>query len=206
MGDLHIYRWNGSTTWSTTPSPTGAKLWGLFGRGPSDIWAVGEAGTLVHYNGTSWSTVTSGTTKNLYSVWSASATDVWAGGEKGTMLHGDAATFAPVASGTTSDVEAVWGTGASDVWSAGLGIFHWNGTSWGPTIATAANTYFYYSSISGSGPNDVWFARGDALIHWNGTALTVDQNLSSIVEPAAVWSSGVGTVWLVGSYAEVLHN
>jgi len=54
----------------------------------SDGWAVGSAGTILHYSGGSWSLyATSPTTNHLYSVFMVSGSDGWAVGRYGTILH-----------------------------------------------------------------------------------------------------------------------
>jgi hypothetical protein len=59
-------------------------VWGVSG---SDIWAVGSAGTIRHYDGVAWSTVESGTDVNLLGVWGRSTCEVYAVGAKGVILH-----------------------------------------------------------------------------------------------------------------------
>src|SRR5207253_10548542 len=39
---------------SVQSSPTSADLFGLWGNSASDVFAVGDAGTILHFNGTSW--------------------------------------------------------------------------------------------------------------------------------------------------------
>ena len=55
-----------------------------------DAWAVGESGTIVHWNGNTWATVSSPITDNLYSVVFTNATNGWAVGgssSKGVILY-----------------------------------------------------------------------------------------------------------------------
>ena len=78
-------------TFETVDSPVDAALYGIFGFGPNDIWAVGEASTVLHWDGATWSKVETpyddATEKpRLLSVWGSSPGDVWIGGH-GTMLH-----------------------------------------------------------------------------------------------------------------------
>jgi hypothetical protein len=73
------------------PSPVTTDLYAIFGFGPNDIWAVGEASTVIHWDGTSWSKLStpfdeSKDKPRLLSVWGSSPGDVWIAGD-GTMLH-----------------------------------------------------------------------------------------------------------------------
>ena len=52
-------------TWSTAYSGTTQDLKAVFGCGPKEIYAVGQAGTLLHYNGAIWTSLSSGTTHDL---------------------------------------------------------------------------------------------------------------------------------------------
>jgi hypothetical protein len=54
------------------------------------VFAVGDDGTIMHYNGSVWSSMpnpVSGTTIHLYGIWGSSSSDVFAVGEKGTILN-----------------------------------------------------------------------------------------------------------------------
>jgi hypothetical protein len=96
------------------PLPQGNSLHGVWGSSPSDVFAVGDAGTILHYNGTSWSIMTSGTTCSLSDIWGSSSTDVFAVGHDGTILHYDGSNWHPMNTGTNDNISAVWGSSPSD--------------------------------------------------------------------------------------------
>jgi hypothetical protein len=73
-------------TWQN-PLPQGNLLTSVWGSSASDVFAVGELGTILHYNGSAWSTMTSSTTNYLYDVWGNSTSDVFAVGWYGAILH-----------------------------------------------------------------------------------------------------------------------
>lgn len=78
-------------TFEIVPSPVIADLYGVFGFGVNDAWAVGEAGTVVHWDGTSWRKLSTpfddaSEKPRLLAVWGSSPADVWIAGN-GTMLH-----------------------------------------------------------------------------------------------------------------------
>jgi hypothetical protein len=68
-------------------SGTTNDLIGIWGSSTSDVFAVGEGGSILHYNGSTWSTMTSGTTNDLQDVWANSTSNVFAVGVFGTILH-----------------------------------------------------------------------------------------------------------------------
>jgi len=46
-------------------SGTTARLSSVWGNAPSDVFAVGARGTILHYDGTDWSAMSIGTTEPL---------------------------------------------------------------------------------------------------------------------------------------------
>src|SRR5207253_74408 len=49
--------------WVSVASPTTQPLYAVWGAAPNDVWAVGEYGTVLHYDGTGWSTYPISTAK-----------------------------------------------------------------------------------------------------------------------------------------------
>src|SRR5262249_28258975 len=90
-----ILHWTSAGGWETQTSPVpGPFLSDVWGTSPTDVWAVGNGGTILHYNGSSWGAVPSNSTSNLAAIWGSSPTDVWAVGYntvamQGTVLHYD---------------------------------------------------------------------------------------------------------------------
>src|SRR5207237_5473138 len=64
------------------PLPQGNNIARVWGSGASDVWAVGDMGVILHWNGSGWSQVPSGTTKYLRCIWGRSSNDVWAVGDE----------------------------------------------------------------------------------------------------------------------------
>jgi len=90
------------------------------------LWAVGQKGTIAHYDGASWAFAESGTTSTLNAVFGIAPNDIWAVGDDGTALHFDGAAWSSVATGHDGTLRAVWGGASDDVWFGGdAGLFHW---------------------------------------------------------------------------------
>ncbi len=87
-------------TWQN-PLPQGNTLQDVWANSGSDVFAVGFAGTILHYDGSAWSEMSSGTTRRLYGMWGSSGSDVFAVGEAGTILHYDGSAWSEMSSGTT---------------------------------------------------------------------------------------------------------
>ncbi len=75
------------------PSDTGVSnlyaLTAVWGSGPSDVWAGGSGGTIVHWDGAAWKpTPTTPAVKNtFYSVVGSGPNDVWAISATNTIFH-----------------------------------------------------------------------------------------------------------------------
>ena len=75
------------------PNPCQLSLSSAAMVSPTDGWAVGEGGIILHWNGSVWSQVTSPITGWLLSVAMVSTTDGWAIGEGGVILHWNGGTW-----------------------------------------------------------------------------------------------------------------
>lgn len=62
-------------------------LYGLWGADADDIYAVGQGGRILHYDGADWNSLTSPTSETLLGVWGPSADDIFVVGENGTILR-----------------------------------------------------------------------------------------------------------------------
>jgi hypothetical protein len=181
-------------------------LRGVWGRAANDVWAVGDGGTILHWDGNAWSSkFASGTSNALFSVWGNSSNDVWSVGAGGTIIHWDGRTWSGSTSGTIRTLRAVWGSSAKDVWAVGdLGtIVRWNGRAWSCTTCPAIIMNRYLFGLWGSSANNVWTVGQDevqvALFRWNGNSW------SEMFVPGAatgqtggVWGSSSDDVWAVG--------
>lgn len=115
--------------WMASNSRTRAALSAVWGSSPSDVWAVGERGTIVHTakGEGGWTPASPATDRDLHGVWGTSPTNVWAVGDDGTVLHFDGASW----SGATITLDGgdepthllgIWGSGPDDVWIVGEGV------------------------------------------------------------------------------------
>jgi hypothetical protein len=118
--------------WSQMSSGTTANLWSVWASGPADVFAVGDNGTIVHYDGAAWLPQASGTTEKLETVWGTGPADMFAVGGGSTILHWNGSAWSAMASGGTVGFHDVKGSSSSDVYVAGDGgtIIHWDGSAW----------------------------------------------------------------------------
>ena len=58
----------------------------LWGSSANDIWAVGQSGTALHFDGSAWSPKKTGANEGLTGVW-GTGSQVWVVGQRGAILH-----------------------------------------------------------------------------------------------------------------------
>jgi photosystem II stability/assembly factor-like uncharacterized protein len=73
--------------WERSPVSTSESLLAVRAVSPSEAWAVGDDGTVLHYAGGIWTPIASGATAILTGLAFSSFDDGWAIGSNGTLLH-----------------------------------------------------------------------------------------------------------------------
>jgi photosystem II stability/assembly factor-like uncharacterized protein len=199
--------------WTPQTSGTSQNLLGVWGSGPTDLFTVGQNGTILHSNndGVSWLPQVSITGRDLHGVWGTASTDVFAVGQAGNILHStnDGVTWSFQASGTTQNLSAIWGSSSSDVFVVGASgtILHStnDGVSW---QAQASGTNANLSGIWGTGPGDI-IAVGDngTILHSSNDGVSWQPEVSNTaVNLAGIWGSSSTDVFTVGQGGTILHS
>jgi hypothetical protein len=192
-----------SSGWIAMTSGTTADLCGVWGTG-SDIFATGESGTIIHYNGSDCVAMTSGTTADLYGVWGAGGSDVFAVGKSGTIMHYNGTGWAAMASGTTAELYGVWGAGSSDIYAVGGSgtVIHYNGTGW---AAMASGTTAELYGVWGAGSSDIYAVGGSGtVIHYNGTGWAA-MDSGTAADLYGVWGTDNTHVFVAGQSGVILN-
>lgn len=79
---------NNQFNWMTVSSASTQSLRGLWAGSDTNVFSVGDAGTIVQYDGNTWSRVTPAPTpNNLRAIWGSSPTNIYAVGDGGVVLH-----------------------------------------------------------------------------------------------------------------------
>lgn len=106
-------------TWEAQDAGVSVNLNGVAGVSVDDVWAVGDEGTVVHWDGAAWTVVDAGTTASLWAVFAPSATAVYVVGNNGTALRWDGAAFEELPTGVDNNLYAIHGVSADNVWAVG---------------------------------------------------------------------------------------
>ncbi|MGC4119161.1 MAG: hypothetical protein QM765_32260 [Myxococcales bacterium] len=95
-----LLRWDGQRfkDVSQTELPATMKsvrFTGVWASGTGVLWAIGNGGVTVRFDGKRWLGIPSGTGETLRGIWGSSPTDLWAAGDQG-LLHWDGEFWTPV--------------------------------------------------------------------------------------------------------------
>lgn len=104
----------------------------MWGSSPSSIYAVGDEGLVLHFNGLRWQRMPSGTKSALYSLWAWDNERMLAPGDFGLMLRYNGTEWAEFNVGSEHFLYGVWGDSLSNIYAVGLSgtLAHFNGQRW----------------------------------------------------------------------------
>ena len=185
-------------------SGTAQPLTDVWGASPTNVYAVGGGGTVLHFDGLTWATEASGNSAQLRNVWGASDTSIFVVGYNGTILRWDGTSWGAQSSGTAQNLRGVWGSSPRNVFAVGAGgtILHWDGSSW---AAMSSPTTQNLLRVWGTSDSNA-FAVGDngTVVRWDGAIWTaqasgVTNNLYS------VWGTSPSDVFAAGDGGTILH-
>jgi hypothetical protein len=197
--------------WCLSQSPTKANLIGIWGAAADAVWAVGESGTMLRWNGSAWALEPSATVQHLRGVWGTGRDDVWAAGDPQgavtTIVHRDASAWQAVTAPILRVIGLPLFTGAS----LDRGTVYVPSTIEGSVLQLSAGLWSYLAShgqnygctqlysmwSSGGAAGDLWAVGGNC-------ALRMQRGLWAAMTPprdalTAVWGSGTDDVWAVGN-------
>jgi hypothetical protein len=205
-----VWRREGAGNWVQRIQTPGSAM-GVWGTGPSDVWAVGDA--IYHWDGTStrsWDNPAGG---GLNDVWVGSGVAL-AVGDRGMIVRGGDGGWTALDGGAQPVLLDVHGTRANDAWAVGLGgaLVHWNGTSAMPysrsLLPPPPQTPWVPGQLTGlwaSGPDDVWLLTPGLVLRYDGSdwkeMLRRDNHAFS-----QVWGTSPTDVWVVGSTSPNLNG
>lgn len=125
-GDFAVYNLD---TWADDALPTQNTFYAVDGVSFDDLWAVGDAGLVAHWDGSSWTeqsiTVPGEDTESetvgssLWGVYVVSATEVYAVGNNGSSFVYDGSTWSTLVTGVDNNLYAIDGTSDGVLWAVG---------------------------------------------------------------------------------------
>jgi hypothetical protein len=193
----------GGGGWTTAATGTTRNLQGVWGPASSSVFAVGNNGTILRYNGAAWSPMTSGSSSFLGGVWGSSSSNVFTAGTNGEILRYNGATWSPMTSGFGGTYFAVWGTAANNVFAVGSSakVSRYNGSVWSDFSPPSGNTWY---GVWATGSHVFVVGAGGTIRRHDGSTW---QTLASgtTVDLQAVSGTSITNVFAVGSSGRILR-
>jgi len=182
----------------------------VWGSSSADVFAVGDGGTILHYDGSTWNPMQSGTIQILRGIWGSSSAYVFAVGWNSTILHYDGSTWSPMQSWNRLELHflGVWGSSSSDVFAVGYSglIEHYDGSIW-KRMPIETGTYLKEGILGvwGTSSSDVFAVGLDGLIlHYDGSTWR-SMSIDIIEDLMSIWGSSSLDIFSVGDSGTILH-
>jgi hypothetical protein len=196
---------------AAAPLPTKESLMAVWGSSRDDVWAVGDKGVILHFDGRTWKVSNSGTEKNLTGV-HGSGPDVWAVGEGGITVHFDGKKWQEAhkaADKGEATLLAVRALGPKDVWTSGTSsesgyLRHYDGNRWEEAHVAATSLWEAWAAA----PNDVWMVgsdKGGGGFVLRGDGKKFDRAPFDGSALRGVWGAAADDVW-VAAYTGGIHH
>ncbi|MBF7052484.1 glycosyl hydrolase [Halomonas sp. KAO] len=127
-----IYRFDGSRWQLHFDLHLDLTILSLWGTGPDSIYAVGDEGLILHFDGLGWKRMPSGTQSALYSLHGWDDRHLLAVGDFGLVLRYNGKEWGEFNVGTENFLYGVWGPTLDDIYTVGLSgtLAHFNGQRW----------------------------------------------------------------------------
>lgn len=182
----------------------------IYGSAGNNIWALGNSGFAMHYDGANWkeSTVSlTGRNDSIAAHWLDDSGNGWMINRYGIAAILEKDSWAAIGQQTFPDIYSIHGADKI-VWAAGYyGIAHTSGKAkWQEDILPKEiGSSPNFRSIFPISANDVWAAGGNGLtLHWDGIVWTVKDS-GTRVGTNALWGASTNNVWAVGAFGLMLH-
>jgi hypothetical protein len=169
-----------------------------------NMWAAGNDGLLLHWDGGHWKIVETPTSEDINAVWVSDHDDVWLAGKKGTLLHYNGRSITvpntPGISIPSMDLHSIWGDGSNNVFISSHNgvIIYKNQDMWTLLYPPMENQNPLYG-IWGTSKNNVWaVGESGTILHWNGVTLDATHSPGGATFNA-IWGNSPSYLWAVNS-------
>lgn len=170
--NLNLLRYDG-TGWTETSAGISDDLNAIDGVAEDEIWAVGELGSVVRYDGSTWTPVANPpTTGALLGVYVRTSTDVWVVGEEGSAARYDGSSWTNATVPAGGNLRGVYVPAQDEAWVAGGAgeVWRYDGSQW---TAVDIGTTAALQGITGRSKNEIWtWGTGGVIYRYDGADWT----------------------------------
>lgn len=199
------------------------ELFSVRGRSASDVWAVGQAGIIRHYDGSAWRAFPGGNSlSDLRDLWFDESGVLWVVGLNNTVFRLRVPENMIIPTPPPPDARdwyGISGTAANDVWITGSqsSIYHFDGSSWTPARTPPLPAASVVRSAHAVNKDEGWAVGCDDgkcndaatgfVLHYTG--VNKDWTLAGSFQGGGlhrVYALDQGHVWIAGREAASERN
>ena len=190
--------------WELVSLSTQVTLNHIWDAGDKTFWAIGEQGTILHFNGTTWLPVSQLTDAELLGIHGVAGSDIWVVGAGGTVLRRDNAGWNILDAGTDVDLHGVFAIAPNEVYLVGDQgtIIRFDGQSFDPDLSnTTADLRCVFAT-----PGGVAFAAGDGgqILKRSGGQWVSTPVGAGTETIHALWGTSTDFMIAVGTQGQIL--
>lgn len=146
----------------------------VWGTSLTNLYVVGNNGTILHYSNSNWVKLASGTTTDINDAWGVGNSPVYCAvsnsfdpNEEKRILKITNGTKVDTVSWVGREVSSVWTPDGTHLYACGDGVFENDGGGWKEMVTGAS---IYTNCIRGNGTDDIVVVGGGFgfIAHWNG--------------------------------------
>lgn len=190
------------TTWtehSQSGSITVRHLNAVYAISENNVWAGGNNGEMLNYNGSTWTTSTLPSAGHVRAIHAFSASDVWVSGHGGKIWQYNGSSWSLNADTGSEEWNGIAMLSATDGWVGGKAgsIAQYNGTSWTVSSVPSPSDINDIAAVTSS---NVWAVGNSGKIwNYNGTSWVLHSTVGSnnwndivMVSATEGWVVGTG--------------
>ncbi len=211
VGEGGTALWKQGGSWSPMESGTGRNLYAVFGESLLDLYAAGEKGTILRFDGERWVLVETGLSSlsevTLRGAWGEEG-HMFFVGDSGTIVHKSGPNWATEPSSTSYNLYSIWATSLVDVYVAAAGgtLLRRLGSVWSSIPIISGSVQLF--AVFGLSNSDIWAAGSSGGIasydfgQWSPKVSNdpYGRNLHGIM------AFSPEDVWMVGEDGLVVHT
>jgi len=187
--------------WKNQDAITEENISGSFALGMDNLWLVGDAGLILHYDGTVWATMDAGITEDLKAIYFIDDMNGFAVGDGGVVLSYNGTDWTSVDVGTTNNLLSVSFSDADNGWIVGSSstLIRYESGSWTVEPPSDIDNITDVFSLA---PASVWICGDSKMVsHWDGSAWTTE--VVGNKDHNSIWFTDENNGWVVSKGGKI---